>query len=191
MSRTKEFDESVVLDAAMRVFWAKGYASTSIQDLVDQMGIHRRSIYDTFGDKHQLFLHALDHYAAFFQKNLAIRIRPEMTTKEKIREMFLVAIMPKKDMPRGCLIVNTASELSLLDQEVEHKIQKLFAQGEDFLYGLLTEGKESGEVTTSAELHELAAYLHNALVGIRVTAKNTDDQQKLSRIIELSLAAIE
>ena len=53
MGRAKEFDQEVVLDKAMQIFWEKGYEKTSMQDLVDHMGIHRRSIYDTFGDKHE------------------------------------------------------------------------------------------------------------------------------------------
>ena len=56
MARTKEFDEQVVLTKAMNLFWEQGYEKTSMQELVDRMGIHRRSIYDTFGDKHQLCL---------------------------------------------------------------------------------------------------------------------------------------
>ncbi|WP_246772684.1 TetR/AcrR family transcriptional regulator [Paenibacillus polymyxa] len=62
MSRSKEFDETEVLDKAMQLFWEQGYEKTSMTDLVKHMGIHRRSLYDTFGDKHTLFLMALDRY---------------------------------------------------------------------------------------------------------------------------------
>ncbi len=60
MARQKEFDRDEVLHKAMEVFWTRGYEGTSIQDLVKHMGINRQSIYDTFGDKHSLFLQALD-----------------------------------------------------------------------------------------------------------------------------------
>ncbi|KAA2299393.1 helix-turn-helix transcriptional regulator, partial [Clostridioides difficile] len=62
MARGKEFEESVVLDKAMRLFWEQGYEKTSMTDLVNHMGIHRKSLYDTFGDKHTLFLKAVDLY---------------------------------------------------------------------------------------------------------------------------------
>ena len=62
MARSKEFEETVVLDKAMRLFWEQGYEKTSMTDLVEHMGIHRRSLYDTFGDKHSLFLKAMDRY---------------------------------------------------------------------------------------------------------------------------------
>jgi TetR/AcrR family transcriptional repressor of nem operon len=62
MARHKEFDRDAVLHKAMEVFWSRGYGATSIQDLVKHMGINRQSLYDTFGDKHALYLQALDRY---------------------------------------------------------------------------------------------------------------------------------
>ena len=55
MARSKEFEENEVLDKAMKLFWEQGYEKTSMTDLVEHMGIHRRSLYDTFGDKHHCF----------------------------------------------------------------------------------------------------------------------------------------
>lgn len=60
MGRSREFDENVVLQKAMELFWKQGYEKTSLNDLVEHMGIHRRSLYDTFGDKHTLFLRTVD-----------------------------------------------------------------------------------------------------------------------------------
>lgn len=62
MARVKEFDEDVVLDKAVALFWTKGYNGTSAQDLVDHLGISRSSLYGTYGDKHTLFLKALQRY---------------------------------------------------------------------------------------------------------------------------------
>jgi len=61
MARTKDFDEDKVLQKAMNLFWHKGYNGTSMQDLVDGLGISRSSMYDTFGDKHTLFIRALEN----------------------------------------------------------------------------------------------------------------------------------
>ncbi|MDQ1142393.1 TetR/AcrR family transcriptional regulator [Pedobacter agri] len=62
MARTKVFNEAEVLDRAMNLFWEKGYHATSAQDLVDGLGISRSSLYDTYGDKHSLFVMALKRY---------------------------------------------------------------------------------------------------------------------------------
>ena len=69
MARHKAFNREEVLDRAIEVFWAHGYEATSIQELVDSMGINRGSLYDTFGDKHRLFLEALDRYEQAFHTN--------------------------------------------------------------------------------------------------------------------------
>ena len=62
MARTKEFDRDAALDRAMHVFWKKGYEATSLPDLLQAMGIARQSLYDTFGEKHALFMAALERY---------------------------------------------------------------------------------------------------------------------------------
>ena len=71
MARSKEFNEEEALDKAMEIFWKQGYEKTSIQDLVDQMGIHRRSLYDTFGDKHSLFVQTLERYESLIAAQIS------------------------------------------------------------------------------------------------------------------------
>ena len=70
MGRNKEFDETVVLRKAMELFLEQGYEKTSMNDLVEHMGIHRRSLYDTFGDKHALFMRTLDVFGEYMQGKL-------------------------------------------------------------------------------------------------------------------------
>ncbi|MGL6102693.1 MAG: TetR/AcrR family transcriptional regulator, partial [Exiguobacterium acetylicum] len=89
MARSKEFDEQVVLRKAMDVFWAQGYEKTSMQDLVDRMGIHRRSIYDTFGDKHSLFVAALAEYERFITNEMERIIDRSPSVKQAIQDVFL------------------------------------------------------------------------------------------------------
>ena len=64
MGRTKQFDHRTALDQAMELFWARGYHATSIQDLVDHLGVNRQSLYDTFGGKDELFKAVLERSAS-------------------------------------------------------------------------------------------------------------------------------
>jgi TetR/AcrR family transcriptional regulator, transcriptional repressor for nem operon len=66
----------------MQIFWEQGYEKTSMTDLVKHMGIHRRSLYDTFGDKHTLFLMALDRYDSKINASLARRVKSSKTAME-------------------------------------------------------------------------------------------------------------
>lgn len=190
MGRVKQFDEQVVLNKAMQVFWEKGYEKTSMQDLVDHMGIHRRSIYDTFGDKHELFLKSLDCYEFRLNQIINQQVKQDMTIKEKLETLFLSVSSVNNESPKGCLIVNSAAELSLLDEPIKKKIQELFDKSEMYLYQLLVEAMDKGEISKNKNLQELASYLHNAWVGIRVLAKTTNDQTKLHTIVKTTLSII-
>ncbi|MBC6298276.1 TetR/AcrR family transcriptional regulator [Listeria sp. FSL L7-1517] len=190
MGRVKQFDEQVVLNKAMQVFWEKGYEKTSMQDLVDHMGIHRRSIYDTFGDKHELFLKSLDCYEFRLNQIINQQVKQDMTIKEKLETLFLSVSSVNNESPKGCLIVNSAAELSLLDEPIKKKIQELFDKSEMYLYQLLVEAMNKGEISKNKNLQELASYLHNAWVGIRVLAKTTNDQTKLHTIVKTTLSII-
>lgn len=190
MGRVKQFDEQEVLNKAMQTFWEKGYEKTSMQDLVNDMGIHRRSIYDTFGDKHELFLKSLDHYEHRLNQIIHQQITQDMTIIEKLETLFLIVIATDDEHPKGCLIVNTATELSLIDKEIEQKIQELFEKSEMYLYQLLVEARNKGEVSKDENLQELASYLHNAWVGIRVLVKTTNNQIKLNSIVKTTLSII-
>ncbi|WP_271005183.1 TetR/AcrR family transcriptional regulator [Listeria seeligeri] len=186
----KQFDEQVVLNKAMQIFWEKGYEKTSMQDLVDHMGIHRRSIYDTFGDKHELFLNSLDCYEFRLNQIIKQQVKQDMTIKEKLETLFLSVSSVNNESPKGCLIVNSAAELSLLDEPIKKKIQELFDKSEMYLYQLLVEAMIKGEISKNKNLQELASYLHNAWVGIRVLAKTTNDQTKLHTIVKTTLSII-
>ena len=190
MARSKEFNEEEALDKAMEVFWRQGYEKTSIQDLVDQMGIHRRSLYDTFGDKHSLFVQTLERYESLIAAQIRKQITEEMTTVESIRKIFALAVYSDNTNPKGCLMVNTAVELSLLDNEVSQRIKSAFKQNENLIADLLIRGQARGEVASSFDINELARYILNALIGVRVLVKTTSDPQEFESTIDLTLSIL-
>lgn len=190
MARSKEFNEEEALDKAMEIFWRQGFEKTSIQDLVDQMGIHRRSLYDTFGDKHALFVQTLERYESLIAAQIRKQITEEMTTVESIRKIFELAISSDNANPKGCLMVNTAVELSLLDNEVSQRIKSAFKQTENLIADLLIRGQARGEVARSFDISELARYIHNALIGVRVLVKMTANPKEFDSTIDLTLSIL-
>jgi TetR/AcrR family transcriptional repressor of nem operon len=92
MARPKEFDKDEALQKAMNVFWCRGFEATSMQDVVDAMGIKRQSLYDTFGGKHQLYLAALDRYRAEQDAKLLALLGTPGPVKEKLRKLFYEVI---------------------------------------------------------------------------------------------------
>ena len=190
MARSKEFNEEEALDKAMEVFWKQGYEKTSIQDLVDNMGIHRRSLYDTFGDKHSLFVQTLERYESLVAAQIKKQITEEMTSVESIRKIFELVVYSDNTNPKGCLMVNTAVELSLLDNEVSQRIQSAFKQTENLIADLLSKGQARGEVASSFDINELARYIHNALIGVRVLVKMTADPKEFDSTIDITLSIL-
>ncbi|MDF2566341.1 MAG: transcriptional regulator, TetR family, partial [Massilibacillus sp.] len=145
MGRSKEFEESAVLQKAMELFWKQGYEKTSLSDLVEHMGIHRRSLYDTFGDKHTLFLKTIDFYGEIIKARLTSEILRAETAKQAIQCIFDLTIEGNDDRPLGCLFVNAATELAPLDKEIEEKTKKAFMQTEHLFTDLIRKGQQTGE----------------------------------------------
>ncbi len=191
MARSKEFDEQVVLRKAMDVFWAQGYEKTSMQDLVDRMGIHRRSIYDTFGDKHSLFVAALAEYERFITNEMEHIIGRSPSVKQAIQDVFLFILESAMDNPKGCLSVNTAVELSLLDTKIDEIVSDMFRKTEVMLQHLIEKGQSTGEVSSSIHAKQTASFLHNNLVGLRVLVKTDYDQEELESIINLAVRVLD
>lgn len=191
MARNKEFDEKEVLRKAMELFWLQGYERTSMQDLVKYMGIHRRSLYDTFGDKHTLFIKALDNYNEIVKTRIENELSNLNSVKDAIRKLFKMIIVRDKQQLIGCLTVNTAVELSLHDEQAAEKVVESFSKTELLLKNLVIKGQKTGELSEHHDAKKISEYLHNSLVGLRVMAKTTDDTEKLNNIIDITLSVLD
>jgi TetR/AcrR family transcriptional repressor of nem operon len=191
MTRSKEFDEREVLLKAMHLFWEKGYEKTSLQDLVTHMGIHRRSLYDTFGDKHSLFVKTMEEY----QKQINAIIKGEVgrgrSAKQTIRFKFDYLIEGNDDRPVGCLFVNSATELALRDPEVCEMTTAGFKNEEEILVDLIQKGQQSGEIPLDKDAKILAASLQTTLIGLRVLARTSTDKKRMHQIADASIAMLD
>jgi TetR/AcrR family transcriptional repressor of nem operon len=175
----------------MELFWAQGYEKTSMQDLVDHMGIHRRSIYDTFGDKRSLFLASLNHYEELIVNEMESIISSTSSIKQTIRDVFIFVLNSIEQYPKGCLSVNAAIELSLLDKEIGRIVTKMFNRTEDMFNNLIKRGQTSGELSKEIDSDNTSRFLHNNLVGIRVLIKTNYNKKELEGIITLALSVLD
>ena len=187
MGRSREFDEKEVLQKAMELFWEQGYEKTSLNDLVEHMGVHRRSLYDTFGDKHTLFLKTIDCYEKLIEDKLQVGISHTETIKQAIQFVFDYTIEGYENKPWGCLIVNSATEMALRDKEVEEKTEEAFMQAEHFLAELVRKGQQTGEFSCDYDAEVLSEILQNTLLGIRVLVRTTASKEKMHRIADFFL----
>ncbi|MCF6411707.1 TetR/AcrR family transcriptional regulator [Pseudalkalibacillus salsuginis] len=191
MARRKEFDENAVLQKAMLLFLEQGYEKTSMSELVEQMGIHRRSLYDTFIDKHTLFLKAMDRYAKLLDANLAQGVKRSKSAKKAIRFIFDYVIEGDQDLPFSCLFVNTAIELASRDIDADTKTTEGFTKAEQLIADIIHWGQQDGEFSSNRDAKELAECLHNTLVGLRVMGRTSASKEKLRRIADLSMKILD
>jgi len=187
MARSKEFEESAVLDKAMKLFWEQGYEKTSLTDLVEHMGIHRRSLYDTFGDKHTLFLKAMDRFRTKIKTELAGVVKRSETAVEALQLIFSYMIYGNEDSPSGCLMVNSAVELAMRDADVDYKATESFTLAERLFKDIILWGQENGELTSDYDAGELAEHLNAIGVGLRVMARTSIPKEHLQRTVDISI----
>lgn len=191
MARAKCFDQEEALQKAMRAFWARGYEATSIQDLVDCMGINRGSLYDTFGDKHQLFLAALDQYTdSSLTRGLALR---KDGNSALILKDYLYSFMyrtlgdPEK---RGCFATNTTVERSSYDEQCAQKLREYYDRVEADLTFLIERGQTAGEIRNSRPAADLATFFVGVMQGIRVMGKVKPEETALRPMVEVALETL-
>lgn len=181
MGRSKEFEENSVLQKAMEVFWKQGYEKTSMSDLVEHMGIHRKSIYDTFGDKHSLYLKVIDRYGELSTVKLKSETLRAETAYQAIQYIFDY-IIEGNEKHTGCLFVNAATEFGPWDQEVLEKIEEAFGQEENLITEIVKKGQRDGEFSSKYGDELLGEILHNALLGLRVLVKTSASKEKMRNI---------
>ena len=193
MARTKDFDENEVLTKAIQLFWHKGYNGTSMQDLVDALGISRSSLYDTYNDKHTLFLKALESYQLAGCSKIQEIINQNTPAKETIQillKLFTTELLGDKQQ-KGCFMVNAEIEVAPHDQEVNQVVCKNEQQMEAAFYQVVKKGQDNGEINNTEDALVLAKFVFNAVKGMQVTAKSTPNATSFANIIKLTVAALD
>lgn len=191
MARTKEFDRDKALDRALAVFWDKGYEATSTADLLEAMGIGRQSMYDTFGDKHRLFVEALERYNAMSTAALAERLASGGSPIRALESALLaIAAEDPKARARGCMGVNATAELGQSDPDVEAAIKASTRYCVATFERTVREAKKRGEVAASVDETAAARFLLSTLHGLRVSAKSGAPPETLRDIATFALRSL-
>lgn len=189
--RPRRFDTDEALDAAMRLFWMRGYEATSMADLVEALGMNRASIYAAFGDKETLYLTVLERYGARFGEAPV----QALTTLDDPREAITQFLMRTTDhlgdpgQPRGCLVTSAIIEGPVDSERVARTVAEGVARLETTLYDLLRRAQAVGALPTDADPRALARYFVGVSQGMSVMAKLSSDPGVLRDIARSAMAA--
>jgi TetR/AcrR family transcriptional repressor of nem operon len=192
MARPREFDEEAVLDAAVQCFWAQGYESTSVKDLMKSTGLTAASLYNAYGDKRAMFRIALDHY---IERSIGVRVqRCEVLPPRDAIRSFFDDILRRSLTDRehkGCMVVNSALELAPHDAELREIIAEALKRIESFFLASVKKGQADGTVGSSRAAAGLARHLLGVLMGVRVLARVRPERPLLEGVINTALLSLD
>lgn len=193
--RIKEFDPEKVTESAMEVFWRKGFAATSIQDLVEETGLSRSSLYSTFKNKDELYQKALHHYHKIKTEANIELLSSSGSVKDLISQLLFQIIEDEliDSQHRGCLIANASLELAGHDEKTAKTIIYNFEKLKKALENLIIKGQKSGEISTYHSPLALALFFVNTIQGIRVLSKGCSEemrQEYLTNVAKVALNAL-
>ncbi len=191
MARPREFDEEKVLERAMRVFWANGFAATSVAELEAATGLVRTSLYGAFGDKEQLFLKVLDRFRRRYQA-----FTEQLLTGEPARAGFEAAfgtwfgLNCKASGPRGCLMQLAATTGAEELPRAKALVREALASTEHTFEQALERARDRRELPNGADVKALARYLTVSLQGLSSAARSGTPRKDLEPVVALMLATV-
>lgn len=187
--RPRSFDCDAVLEAAMHVFWQKGFEETSLADLTEAMGINKPSLYAAFGNKEQLYLKVLDRYgngpSAFVDNCLA-----EPNVREAVRCLLRGSVDANTTVgSTGCLMVKgrlTCSGSDKAGAELADRHACMLKR----LKVRFNQASAEGQLSADANAADLAGYVMSVISGISVEAASGISRARLRRVAELAVDAL-
>jgi AcrR family transcriptional regulator len=188
MGRPREFDRELALEHATRVFWAKGFAATSTEDLLQAMGIGRQSFYNAFGDKRTLYLEALEVYQnGTLRKHLG-RLHSPASPAEGIADL-LIGLIESDDELRalGCMGVGALCEFGGTDADVRALAERGSARLHAGLQSRIREGQEQGELAARIDPSEAASFIQMTMMGIQLGARGGADAGSLQAMARFAV----
>ena len=193
MARPLEFDETAALEAAIGCFWRRGYEATSVRDLAASMGVSAPSLYNTYGDKHALFVQALEHYLDHTTRARIKRLEDTLPPKQAVRK-FIEEIIDRSvgdHERRGCFLINSALEIAPHDAKLSALIADRLVEIERFFHRSIRRAQAEGSVPRNRSAKDSARLLLGVLLGIRVLARVRPERALLEGVARPALAQLD
>ncbi len=191
MPRSKTYNDDLVLEKAMNVFWIHGYEATSVRLLEKEMGINQFSIYASFKNKKNLFINALRKYREYVIANSFQPLLQEGAGFTELEKFLLGALTSKKGMEekKGCLVVNTAGEIGEHDPDIALEINRYYNFIRNMILKVLQNAVKKGEIPANTDIEKQASFFLGVMQGISVAGK-TMEKNRLNDFIEVALNQI-
>jgi AcrR family transcriptional regulator len=189
--RPKTFDRETALEAAMLLFWNRGFEQASVDDLASAMGIRTSSLYSSFGDKEALFLETVEYYQNGRGSVYDAAVLAGKTAKEGVENLFRVTAMERtrKDQPNGCMLCLALPTCSPKYEHLQKELDRLRSLSDEVLLKRLEEGMRNKELPESTDLQMLVSFFRTTLWGMSLKARAGASRETLLEIGRLALQA--
>ncbi len=175
----------------MDLFWRNGYEATSLAELVQEMGIGRQSLYNTFGDKHSLFVEAVKHYIGSNGQLIVQQLQAPGSPSGNIRiALEQIVDFVQCGECRGCLVTNSIVELAPHDEEIRSIVQAMVKGVEKTLRATLDRAVKAGEISADADTRAIARFLNSTVHGLVVLGKASASRAVLNDVVKVALTVL-
>ena len=190
--RPLEFNPDAALDAAMQLFWSRGYGATSLHELLAGMGIGRSSFYQAFRSKHELFVRAVDRYRDGLVAELRAQLVASACAMAFLRGTLLsVADDARAGEPsRGCLVFNSATEFGQGDAQVAARISASIEAFTQVFADAIRQAQREGDIEPARDAALLGRHMVASMSGLRTLAKAGAKPRELVDLAEVALSAL-
>lgn len=191
--RPRQFDADAALARATEVFWAQGFAASSLDDLATAMGMKRPSIANAFGDKESLYLESLRHFADALKHEIAALLSGEPDLRKALTAFYYAAldVYFASEPALGCFVMCTAPVEAAAHPRVRAALERLIAEIDDALAARFSRAQKDGHLASDGDSKSSAqlaqAVLHSLAIRARAGASKTS-LRKLARRAAEALA---
>lgn len=188
----KQFDPEVALAKAMEVFWARGYEAASLSELLQNMGINKKSLYDTFGNKRSLFLKALEYYGQITLRSLKVELTTNGSPLGNLKQVLL-KWQQQHGQPGsyGCMLGTNIADFNTDDTEIAQVLRGYLRHLEEVFCQVLQKAQAAGELTPNAHPRDLARMLVCTTQGMALVGRILEDETLLASTVQSTLACLE
>jgi TetR/AcrR family transcriptional regulator, transcriptional repressor for nem operon len=187
----KQFDPEVALAKAMEVFWARGYEAASLSELLAHMGIGKKSLYDTFGNKRSLFLKALEYYTQTVTKSMRDQLvapgSPLANLKQVLHELQQMHSLPGST---GCMLGTNIADFDTTEVEIAAILRRYLQSVEDAFCTAITRAQAVGEMSATIPSRDLAQMLLCTTQGMALIGRVLDSETLLKGTVEATIALL-
>ena len=193
MARAREFNEDQVLDAAMHLFWSKGYPGTSIQDLVEATGLKPPSIYNAYGNKRGLFNVVLARYSEQVMTQFVKVVQDAPTARAAVERLLKAIVKQHFDpaTPDGCLVALAAQERHLHDCDTQAAVGKEYRKLDDAICTRLTKGMSDGELSADLDPRGTSTAIVSICAGLFALGRGNYTKHALQRATRAAASLID